>query len=549
MTLTERIMGSIQANQGEIFSLIGAQTTQKAQSNSTYSSFDKILGSRLKGNSESDYMAVNKYSPSPNQRAAESEAIKADAQLRYRTFREANNCSGTAKSAEKCPKSEKTGHTNRSEKNTKATSRLKEGDGSENMIQVLAHMFGLNLMDLRKMLNDAGVDLESLNSMQSIDIQSIGEVSAALSQHLRLTGEQRDILESMLSLAWQLFEMPETQEATVEIPDEIPATLAENTQLPAATYDAKASELSGDAALLEALPQMTDESPLDQLSTQIKLKLDEYAKLLEEDNGSAEEELLKLLLPLLEKSSVRGQIQSSFKQGTDGLDLLSAEMNMIEVSAEGAKENVQPDPGDDNGQEMNYAKEQLQQALPQTPVTINESQLQPVFSAFAQINQVVSEINAESYTPTTTATVKEILSQIIGEAQVILSPEKSEMVMDLKPESLGRLSLKLITEKGIVMAKFVAESQQVREVLESNMQLLKDALHKQGLAVQDFSVSVRQGSAGFDDNSRQYDGEDGHLGRPVRKSTRVETDFPEFPQAIDPSNPYIWEASTINLTA
>ena len=63
---------------------------------------------------------------------------------------------------------------------------------------------------------------------------------------------------------------------------------------------------------------------------------------------------------------------------------------------------------------------------------------------------------------------------------MLLSGEKSEMVIDLKPDHLGKLALKIATERGIVVAKFIAENEQVKAALESNMNMLKESLEKQG---------------------------------------------------------------------
>jgi len=64
------------------------------------------------------------------------------------------------------------------------------------------------------------------------------------------------------------------------------------------------------------------------------------------------------------------------------------------------------------------------------------------------------------------------------------------MVIDLKPEHLGKLELKIVTERGMVVAKFVAENEQVKAALESNMNMLKESLEKQGFLVEGFSVTV-----------------------------------------------------------
>lgn len=143
----------------------------------------------------------------------------------------------------------------------------------------------------------------------------------------------------------------------------------------------------------------------------------------------------------------------------------------------------------------------------------------------------------------------EIVSQVVEKAKVVVSGEKSEMMMDLKPDYLGKLSLKVVTENGIVMAKFVAESHQVKEILETNMQLLKDTLEKQGLVVQDFSVSVGQDSwQGFNREGR-------YEGRSLAGGSKTEAGGIKVfstTGALDGQskvNPYNLNDNRINLTA
>ncbi len=83
-----------------------------------------------------------------------------------------------------------------------------------------------------------------------------------------------------------------------------------------------------------------------------------------------------------------------------------------------------------------------------------------------------------------------VTGQITSKLHVLAETGRHEMELSLKPESLGKINLKLVEEKGQILARFTAESEQVRAILESNMQLLKDALEKNGLQVQQLSVSV-----------------------------------------------------------
>lgn len=86
----------------------------------------------------------------------------------------------------------------------------------------------------------------------------------------------------------------------------------------------------------------------------------------------------------------------------------------------------------------------------------------------------------------------DIVNQVIKKADIILREGHSEMIMKLEPESLGKLNLKIVVENGLTTAKFIAESQQVKEIIESSFNQLKDALQEKGIAVQNFSVAVGQ---------------------------------------------------------
>jgi len=83
-----------------------------------------------------------------------------------------------------------------------------------------------------------------------------------------------------------------------------------------------------------------------------------------------------------------------------------------------------------------------------------------------------------------------IFKQVVDHAKVLISEDRSEMILQLKPENLGKLSLQVVTERGLMVAKFTAESIQVKEIIEANLPQLKTSLESQGIHVQGFSVSV-----------------------------------------------------------
>lgn len=85
---------------------------------------------------------------------------------------------------------------------------------------------------------------------------------------------------------------------------------------------------------------------------------------------------------------------------------------------------------------------------------------------------------------------KEILDQIVSKSKLSIDKDKSVMEIKLEPESLGKLTLKIAVERGIVTAKFTAENDKIKDIIENNMDELKNNLLAQGLNVQSLSVSV-----------------------------------------------------------
>ena len=64
------------------------------------------------------------------------------------------------------------------------------------------------------------------------------------------------------------------------------------------------------------------------------------------------------------------------------------------------------------------------------------------------------------------------------------------MELDLKPDSLGRLHVEIISDDRGIQAKFVAETSAVREVIQTHMDRLRSALESQGLKVDQLFVQV-----------------------------------------------------------
>jgi len=105
--------------------------------------------------------------------------------------------------------------------------------------------------------------------------------------------------------------------------------------------------------------------------------------------------------------------------------------------------------------------------------------------------------------PTQNVDAQDVIDQIMNQVKATNAGNGfTEMRIALRPENLGDLVLRVLTQNGIVTAQFEAENQRVKEALEANFNQLRDALEEQGIKFSELSVSVRQDGQ---DNLSQFE--------------------------------------------
>ena len=62
-------------------------------------------------------------------------------------------------------------------------------------------------------------------------------------------------------------------------------------------------------------------------------------------------------------------------------------------------------------------------------------------------------------------TLDNLIKQITDKVSVNLFEDKSEMLIKLKPDNLGKVTMQIAVENGNITAKFLAESEKVKEIL------------------------------------------------------------------------------------
>ncbi len=159
-------------------------------------------------------------------------------------------------------------------------------------------------------------------------------------------------------------------------------------------------------------------------------------------------------------------------------------------SKEGRNQNTESGAGKEAAGEGNAAAAKMNKPSNQDMTGMIQGQPVAEESSEAITNQVEAP-RAQ------TVSRAEIINQIVKKAEIIHTDALSEMRLQLEPENLGKLTLRIAVERGLITAKFTAESYEVKQVIESSFNELKDMLQEKGLEVQNFSVSVGQ-------NNKEY---------------------------------------------
>ncbi|MHB9057394.1 MAG: flagellar hook-length control protein FliK [Bacillota bacterium] len=123
---------------------------------------------------------------------------------------------------------------------------------------------------------------------------------------------------------------------------------------------------------------------------------------------------------------------------------------------------------------------------------------------------------------------KDLIRQIVAKASVRGDGNGGEMRVQLKPEYLGPLNLRVIVERGGVTAHLTTQNQLVKQALEAALPQLKEALAGQGLRTDHIAVTLGQDAfsaqmMGQGATARGRPGWDRGTGRESFSQTAVQT--------------------------
>lgn len=88
-----------------------------------------------------------------------------------------------------------------------------------------------------------------------------------------------------------------------------------------------------------------------------------------------------------------------------------------------------------------------------------------------------------------------VMQQVSDKMKSAVRHGSHELRLSLKPDTLGRVKINIRVEHEVVIARMQVENQQVKQIVEQNMQLLRDSLQEHNLKPGQLTVDIEAGSS------------------------------------------------------
>lgn len=211
------------------------------------------------------------------------------------------------------------------------------------------------------------------------------------------------------------------------------------------------------------------------------------------------------LLPDAEEVNVRDGTVTVEEQAVTAEPLLETKTLATDTAQEPDKDNEVQDsqtiletksqqvkPKEVKGKNTEFKSSELSVSL-DSPVVQNSSEQivesMPVDDEISPREMILDLEETERITP-----------KLTERLQTLINEERSEVRIQLKPESLGELKIKVSLEQGVVSAEFMVESETVREIIAANLPQLRSSLHDMGTNVSQLAVNIDTGQKDSQDD-------------------------------------------------
>lgn len=118
-----------------------------------------------------------------------------------------------------------------------------------------------------------------------------------------------------------------------------------------------------------------------------------------------------------------------------------------------------------------------------------------ILQSQGQIQEPREGTSLEARLPRMQLKPQDIIFQVVKKAKLQMQGRISQMSIELEPRFLGRLTIDLTLQEGNLTARFLADNQEVKNLLEAGVAQLKTALEDSGFKVHKVEVAVDLGNS------------------------------------------------------
>lgn len=87
-------------------------------------------------------------------------------------------------------------------------------------------------------------------------------------------------------------------------------------------------------------------------------------------------------------------------------------------------------------------------------------------------------------------TAQVVMPQLVRGLATLVSEGLSEMRLQLLPDDLGEIEVRVRTSEGVVRGEMMVQNPEVKQLLDQHLDRLRNALHQQGLDLQSFDIGL-----------------------------------------------------------
>lgn len=127
--------------------------------------------------------------------------------------------------------------------------------------------------------------------------------------------------------------------------------------------------------------------------------------------------------------------------------------------------------------------------------TTNTTQPTSINASNTNIEKALNITNTTAHSQAKTISNTDILNQISNNITLPKDNTTSKVNIILQPENLGKVSVEIMQTKDGLAAKMIAETPQVKELLDKSIESLKNTIASQGVSVNNISVKVEESSS------------------------------------------------------